>query len=115
MHCTYIPGKRQALSDVLCSCNLSKTHQKLYLSLAVCEVGALAALEESQTMLTNLGQALAKAPPMQLAATYVMVPREFMRSAVQDAVKYQINQLAYADKVQGLTLRWLHAGPAGGS
>lgn len=51
-------------------------------------------------MLTNLGQALAKAPPIQLAATHVMVPREFVRSAVQDAVRYMINQLAFADKVQ---------------
>ena len=54
-------------------------------------------------MLTNLGQALFKAPPMQLAATYVMVPKEFMRSAVQDAVTYMVNQLALADKVQRLT------------
>ena len=53
-------------------------------------------------MLTNLGQALSKAPPIQLAAMYVMVPGEFMRSAVQDAVRYMINQLAFADKVQAL-------------
>ena len=67
--------------------------------MALFQSGALAALEESQTMLTNLGQALAKAPPVQLAATYVIVPKEFMRSAMQDAVQYQINQLAFANKV----------------
>lgn len=53
-------------------------------------------------MLTNLGQALSKAPPMQLAAMYVMVPQEFIRSAVQDAVRYMINQLSFADKVWAL-------------
>ena len=63
------------------------------------QAGALGALEESQTMLTSLGRALAKTPPMQLAATYVMVPGEFMRGAMQDAVKYQINQLAFTEKV----------------
>lgn len=57
-------------------------------------------------MLTNLGQALAKAPPIQLAATHVMVPREFVRSAVQDAVRYMINQLAFADKVQPSPAAW---------
>lgn len=54
-------------------------------------------------MLTNLGQALSKAPPMQLAAAYVMVPKELMQSAVQGAVRYMINQLAFADKVQSLS------------
>lgn len=57
-------------------------------------------------MLTSLGQALAKLPPIQLAATHVMVPREFVRSAVQDAVNYMINQLAFADKVWPLPAAW---------
>ena len=61
--------------------------------------GSLAPLEDSQTPLTNLGQSLAQAPAIQLAPTYVMVPAEFLRSAVQDAFKYQISQLAFADKV----------------
>ncbi|KAL0028311.1 hypothetical protein WJX79_009350 [Trebouxia sp. C0005] len=60
--------------------------------------GSLAPLEDSQTALTNLGQSLAQAPAIQLAPTYVMVPAEFLRSAVQDAFKYQITQLAFADK-----------------
>lgn len=85
-----------------------------FLASLCCRLGALAALEQSQTMLTNLGQAMAKAPPMQLADTYVMVPKEFMRGAVQDAVEYQINQLAFADKVWG-DLCQLQAGPACGS
>ena len=61
--------------------------------------GSLAPLEDSQTALTNLGQALAQAPAIQLAPSYVVVPAEFLRSAVQDAFKYQITQLGFADKV----------------
>ena len=61
--------------------------------------GSLAPLEDSQTALTNLGQALAQAPAIQLAPSYVLVPAEFLRSAVQDAFKYQVTQLGFADKV----------------
>lgn len=64
-----------------------------------CYADSLAPLEDSQTALIHLGQSLAEAPAIQLAPTYVMVPGEFLRSAVQDAVKYQITQLAFADKV----------------
>ena len=66
----------------------------------LCVAGSLAALEDSQNALTSLGRSLATAPPVQLAATNVMVPGEFLRSALQDAAQYQINQLAFADKVR---------------
>ena len=80
-------------------CNLAV----LSLVLGIC-IGSLAPLEDSQTALTNLGQSLAEAPAIQLAPTYVMVPGEFLRAAVQDAFQYQITQLAFADKVIGQCL-----------
>jgi hypothetical protein len=86
-------------AKVFCWC-LSTSPGTLQGTVQECNpAGSLAPLEDSQTALTNLGQSLAQAPAIQLAPTYVMVPAEFLRSAVQDAFKYQVTQLAFADKV----------------
>ncbi len=87
-------------SAEVCCRRLSICLEMLQATVQECiPAGSLAPLEDSQTALTNLGQSLAQAPAIQLAPTYVMVPAEFLRSAVQDAFKYQITQLAFADKV----------------
>ena len=61
--------------------------------------GSLAALAEIQATLTSLGRSMAQAPAIQLAPNFVMVPAEYFSSSLQEALKYQITQLAFADKV----------------
>ena len=56
-------------------------------------------LAEVQTALTSLSPSLVQAPAIQLAPTFVMVPAEYLKSGLQNAMKYQIAQLAFADKV----------------